>query len=291
MIKHNIQPPSNTVEQNNLADADIADDLEQKNLNYTRPRYDLNPEELKLLESELVESVKAAGLTGQVVATWISPRHKFANVIRNYEAKYFPEVADLDDTTEDETLFLALVDTREGSDRVVHAATISSGTALNNPEARSDDRHGDEEHTGFYSIDDLIDMGNFTKEEFVDYYTSRGIDLSKCIAVETIFRIGDKVKGFNGLRIADLTYLMIMKMFMAGQPEINKSGIFANINRATAISFKWAKLNYQPLMGRRDLKTSDSLRGLDFTPIIIPFDDNNHPIFEKIETAIPELSF
>lgn len=109
----------------------------------SKPRYDLSEEEMKLLENDLIEDVeknvkKGQGFLGRfrrategVYATWLNPDNKYANILRTREAEYFPEVKELTPEVEEDTLFLALVDTREGSKRVVHATTLS-GPALGN---------------------------------------------------------------------------------------------------------------------------------------------------------------
>lgn len=253
------------------------------------PRYDLTPEELQALEAELVKSIEEHGISDGVVAAWITPFHRFANIPRAYESKYFPEVEELTDQEIENSLYLVVVDMREGEKRPVHSTIISRQNVTR--ESLASDEKNDENLTGFYVIDDLIKTGNFTSEEFKEYYESRGYDLDKCISVETNFRIGDKTEKYHGARMSELSYMVIMNMFFESNPEKGKSAVFASINRASSISFRMVGLKFEPLMGRDDFVTSEAERGLIYHPVCIPFDDDNHPVFEKLRLQLPEVTY
>lgn len=259
------------------------------NARTSKPRYDLSPDELGALECDLVETLKELGFRDCVAAAWITPNHEFANIARMHEAKYFPEVQELPDVVEDSTLFLVLADTRDDVDRVVHAATVS-GQDVNRDEARVTPVNQDES-TGFIVVEDLIEMGNFTPQEFRDYYAAAGIDLDRCISVETNFYIGKRAPRFRGMTSSDLAYLAIFEFFMGLQPEFGRAVAFASINRPSIVSFGWIGLEYEPLMGRTDLVTSESQRGLRYVPITIPYNAHNLPIFESMGEGLPKASF
>lgn len=263
--------------------------IAETNIDKPCPRYDLTPEELKTLESEFIHSIEERGITDGIVATWVTPFHRFADIPRVYESQYFPEVEELSDQETENSLYLVLVDMREGEKRPVHSTIISRQNI--SKEGLSSNSDVDKGETGFYVIDDLIKTGNFTAEEFRDYYETKGFDLSKCISVETNFRIGDKVSRYQGVRVPELSYMVVMGMFFDANPEIGKSAVFASINRMSALSFKMAGLKYEPLMGRTDFVTSEAARGLIYHPVCIPYDDDNHPVFEKLALKIPEIIY
>jgi len=252
------------------------------------PRYDLTCEELSALEEKLLKEVdrltkkplhkKAQGIYG----VWIPSRNKYANILRTNEAKYFPEVSELTDEVEDETLFLAMVDTRTESRRVVHATTISGVEQGNNSSQPNS--------SGFITIDELIDMGNFTAEEFREYYRGHEIDTFKSISVDTNFRVGQKVKRIDGIKTADLAYLTVFQFLDRQKPEGATTAVFASINRASIISFKQLGLEFEPLMGRSDLVTPESLEGKDFLPVMIPNNTHNSELFKKLGFQVPEIS-
>lgn len=252
-------------------------------------RYDLTPEQLKSLEDGLVNEVKSCFKEKEegLYAVWLDPDNKYANVIREYESRYFPEVATVTDQEEAGTLFLALVDTRPSANRVVHGVTIS-GVKLeeNTHETAVQPYNG---KTGFIVVDDLIEMGNFNAEEFYKYYSDKGIEIEKCISVETNFRIGDKVELFNGFTPAQLAYTMIFNKLKEGQPQKGKAAIFSSINRASIISFRRVGLQYEPLMGRQDLRTPEQELGKDFTPVAILYNEQNIAIFDHLGDRLPEL--
>ena len=255
------------------------------------PRYDLSGEELNVLEQELVHDIKQQVSDEGVVAVWIYPNHKFANILRAHEANHFPEVSELPQDIEDRSLFFALVDTRGGEDRVVHSTTVSGvlGRRMgevdpNNPDAPAT--------SGFIVIDDLIEMGNFTVEEFWEYYASNGIDLGSSISVETNFRVGDRVSKFKDMNISDIAYLSLFRLLKQRSKNLDtkfdSSVVFASINDNTINSFARVGIVCSPLMGRSDLVTSESEAGLDFKPVTIP---NNAKIFDDIDLVVPELTY
>lgn len=246
----------------------------------SQPRYDLSKEELAQLESSLVSQIKESHGDGVIVPVLISPESRFANIVRTYEAEYFPEVKELPAEVESNTVFLALVDTRDGIDRVVHATTLSGFDIDGAPNTEAD--VAEEQSTGFIVTDDLVSMGNFTPAEFKEYYISRGYDLQKCLSVETNFIVGERPPLFNGLRTADVAYLAVFQMFMTRNPEVGRAAIFSSINHASTQSFARVGVQCLPLMGRNDLVTSESMQGLEYKPVAIPYNDTSRHLFDNI---------
>ncbi len=249
-------------------------------------RYDLRPNEIELLESEILEAAKNIKPNGMVCA-WIAPRHKFSNLLRTYEAQKFPEVTQLPDDIEDRSLFLALIDTRRGVERVVHSTTISGLIGRKAGELLDQDGNP-HETSGFIVIDDLVEMGNFTNEEFWQYYSSRGVDLSNSMSVETNFRVGERVDKLDGLSSSDIAYLCLFRLLKSRSKNLSKSVVFASINGDSIHSFERVGIRCEPLMGRTDLRTSESQQGLEFKPVAIP---SNAEIFDYIDLDVPQLTF
>lgn len=249
--------------------------------------YDLSSEEVKALEGELVDHVREHISDEGVAAVLIPGNHVYADTVRNYEAEYFPEVKDLPEGIEEDTLFIAFVDTRPGIDRVVHATTITGYQEDTQKALEQNDT--DSTSTNFVVVNDLIEMGNFTAEEFREYYTSRGVKLEECIAVETNFRVGERVEDFNGISTVDLAYLTTFGLAIRNNPELGEAGVFANINRASLASFSRVGLKYELLMGRDDMVTSESLEGKEYLPIFIPYSEDTQHLFQGMGLRLPEL--
>jgi len=248
------------------------------------PRYDLDPDELNALETELVEAVKGGISSEGITAVWLGPRHRFANIIRTHEARFFPEVQDSSVADESMTLFLALVDTRPGSNGVVHGATVCVAGALDEGSvARS------AVGTGFITIDNLIDLGNFSAEEFGSYYASANIDLRYCLSVETNFRIGQRVPNVWGLSSSAIAYLMVFRFLVRCGARRNRAVVFADVNRVSRASFQRTGIMYAPLMGRTDLVTPEASLGRSSFPVTLPFDDACHDLFLTMRADVPEI--
>lgn len=255
------------------------------------PRYDLSPEELSSLENELVGEVKERYPQEGVVTVWLSPKNKFSDFVRCHEAQYFPEVEEVSEEDEENTLFMALVDTRPSSNRVVHAATIT-GINYRNEDGRpvvGDHQPGSDGETGFFTVDNLIERGNFTAQEFYDYYAQKGLDIKKCISVETNFRIGEKAEKYHGLRTSDIAYLKFFKMLERTDPALGKSAVFATINKASMISFQRIGLACEPLMGREGMSTQESAEGRESLPVAIPYDEATQKLFNSMDVPAPEI--
>jgi hypothetical protein len=256
----------------------------------SKPNYDLSPEELKSLETELVDDVDKISKEGKFkhkkpgfYAVWLASDNKYTNILRTNEAGYFPEVKELTDDVEDETTFLAMVDTRKETRRVVHATTVS-GISKDPEKLRNEGK------SGFITIDELIDLGNFTAAEFQQYYNDHNIDVQSSIAVDTNFRVGKVSEGVDGLQTADLAYLAVFQLGSRQETGENENAIFASINRHTIISFRRLGLQVEPLMGRDDLITPESKHGKNFFPVMIPYNKHNVDLFKAMNYVVPEIS-
>lgn len=257
------------------------------------PNYQLSEEELRSLEHELVETVQLASKNllaedddvqkDDIYATWLPSTSKFTNILRTHEASYFPEVAELPIETEANSTFLAMVDTRPEYKRVVHATTVSGIDSEQVGEERKNGR------TGFITIDDLIEEGNFTSEEFLDYYKNMGIDLNRSFSVDTNYRIGEKTTNDDGLSSPDLAYLTLFQLLRSRTLGSVTTAIFASINKDSIDSFKRIGLEYEPLMGRTDLVTSESREGKDFLPVMLPWSKSNRDLFKSMDYTVVEL--
>ena len=250
------------------------------------PRYDLDPDQFNALEAGLVDDVRGGANSEGITAVWLGPGHRYANIIRTQEARLFPEVHESSAADEDKTVFLALVDTRPGSSRVVHGATVCGAGAL--------DEGGSSAvaaavSTGFITIDNLIDLGNFSAYEFESYYTSRNIDLTRCLSVETNFRIGQRVPHAWGLSTATIAYLMIFRFLVRCGAGRNRAVVFADVNRVSRISFQRTGIIYAPLMGRTDLVTPEAALGRSSFPVTLPIDDTFHELFLAMRADVPEV--
>src|ERR1019366_1662425 len=155
-------------------------------------RYDLSPKERGELETELAGlAVEQYGPDGPgLYGLWVPYDSPYANISRTSEKEHFPEANEVDLSVEQNSEFYLVIDTRAGKHRAVHSATITGVT---------DVKRENELPTDMVVIDDLVEMGNFSHKEFYQYYQDIGVDVTKCIAVETNLRIGEKVPSQSGV--------------------------------------------------------------------------------------------
>jgi hypothetical protein len=248
------------------------------------PKYDLDPDQLNALEAELVDAIRGGACSEGITAVWIGPEHRFANIIRTHEALPFPEAQDLSAADESKTLFLALVDTRPGSSRVVHGATVCGAGA---PDEGS--IAGSAVSTGFITIDSLIELGNFSACEFESYYASGNIDLTRCLSVETNFRVGQRVPDAWGLSTSAIAYLMFFRFLVRSGARRNRALVFADVNSVSRLSFQRTGIMWAPLMGRTDLVSPEAALGRSSVPVTLPFDDACHDLFLTMRADVPEV--
>jgi hypothetical protein len=246
-----------------------------------------------MLDKEMVAAVKNVHPEEGVYSALIDPGHPFSNFVRGHESRFFPEVTNFPTELEKDTLLFALVDTRSSSNRVVHVGTIS-GRGLHN-DAEGAELEPQERRTGFLSADELVDLGNFTSEEFENYYTKRGVDLGRSISVETNIKVGGSVEKYHGVRTVDLGYLTLVGLIEQNQPDISntevKAAVFASINLPQTLSFERVGVDCEPLMGRTDLVTPESRLGRKSTPVAIIYDEHCKEIFSQMGPQLPSVRF
>ncbi|MEI7683272.1 MAG: hypothetical protein WCJ24_03170 [Candidatus Saccharibacteria bacterium] len=269
----------------------------EKRAQESEPRYDLSEKEMELLERDLLEDLEKQlrpkrrlskerrnyKLPEKIYAVWLDPDSRYANVVRTREAELFPEVKELPPEIEADTKFVAFVDTRKGKRRIVHATTISG--VEQGP--KDLDR---ETHTGFTTIDDLIDMGNFTAQDFRNYYAEKKIDLDSSVSIDTNFRVGEWVKDFEDINVAFLAYVTIFKILERRRPEVGDAGAFCSINQKSIDSFISFGLDCELLMGRQDFTTSEAARGEQYLPAVVRVDDSTRAVFDGLVDKIEEVT-
>jgi hypothetical protein len=242
------------------------------------PRYDLDASEMAQRESEMVDMVKEAhGET--VAALWLPSDSPYAEVIRTHEVGHFPEIAEIMKPYETESEFLTLVDTRANEDRVVHGFRISSP-------ALTEISTGNEVNIAF--VQDLLASGQFSKEAFVRYYKGSGIDLKKCVSVETNFRVGKRVEGVFGAPTAQLGYLSLFHAVSKGV-NAGEGAVFAHLNQPATLSLGQVGVEYEPIMGNPDIKTPTINGQYDtkYRPVAIPINEHNIALFTNLGAIAP----
>jgi len=253
------------------------------------PNYTLDPETMQAMEQQIIADARQISDNG-VVAVWMDPTHELSNLFRSYEAQFFPEVAEgVDEYYENHQQYLAVVDTRgEGS-----IAQIATLMPFDDPA----DHPGDSEaaqRTGFYTIDSLVDLENFTVDEFLEYYRSRGVDLDACVSVETnlktSIKTGKKMEDYHDLKAADLVYLTLFYKLIDQQAPVDGTLIFATISPDQIGSFERNGIPFEPLMGRSDFVTEEAAEGKESVPVTIKF-KAGFDIFSNVDMRLPELTY
>jgi hypothetical protein len=216
--------------------------------------YALPEKRLRKLEGAMVAEVKERYTEPDVYVAWIGPDHPYADVVRTLEARQFPEIPEVvSPAVEQRSLFMAVVDTRDETDRIIHAARLS-GAHLNELDNRLSLEEGS---TGFIVTDELIQKGELSLEDFESYCEQHGFIPDHFVSVETNFRVGGRVANYNGLRISDVGYFSFFKKTLEAGAEGTEGGVFASINRASkislgAIGIEWISI---PTQGTDDSDT------------------------------------
>lgn len=242
------------------------------------PDYNLSETQIRYLEADLANRItRDMGLEEDLYSLWVDPNSIYSNIARTNEKKYWKYMPEIMSEHEDQSLFLMLFDTRNDRNEVVHGTRISGFR----PEGLRDDNS----QTGLIIIDDIINSNQgLTAKYFRDYYTSRGIDLMKCITVESNVSIS-RTKRYNGLHTPDLAYLSIFKNLISRGGNPDDSYVFAVINMPTVLSFGRIGLDYESLAGMKTLRTPSTPGEFDdnFLPVAIPHTQESHKIFQDIE--------
>lgn len=241
------------------------------------PIYQMSEDELRDAEDQLFAYLKSNTATDSDVYTvWLPSGHSFSNIVRHYETEIFPEIPEIVESYEDRCLFLAVVDMRDVSPKVVHGFRFSSkGELSENFEGKL--------LTGMPFIDDIINSNqDLTAEMFFEYYRGIGVDLDKSISVETNFRI-DKVDDYNGVPISQVGYLALFNY--VNKQEINhNASIFAHLNIPAIKSLGAIGVTYKDIAEIPGLKTPTIGGEFDsnYSPVDIPFSEENVHIFEQL---------
>lgn len=255
------------------------------------PRYNLSELEIANGESELSRIVQEQfGEKQDVYALWIDSRHPLSNVVRSIELQeYFDEIEDVMRDYEDQSMFLTLYDTRGERGRIAHIFRIS-GAGLDDEKGVIAQHERDANRTGIVLIDDIINSGqNFTAQDFYDYYDKIGLDVDRCISVETnLKRKAVETDKYNGLPLSQIGYISLFKLVEARGLAVGEAAVFAHLNSAAIISLQAVGMEYEPIAGRDDLKTptvnKDGSTDFDegYKPVAIPATTKNMQIFHDL---------
>lgn len=249
------------------------------------PRFDLDTEELRAVELEMSDNARE--LFGDTVSiAWVSADHPFSNFFRTHESRYFPEVEETDPEYDVNQVYLAVVDTRDGRSEVVHGASL-----MGFREVLDADGEVDQSKTGLYTVDSLIEYGNFSRSEFEAYYSGVGIDFSQSIGIETNFRTSEKFERFFGMKSSDLAYLTVVNSLIAGNAPIGKTLVFATINQMQIDSLSRVGVDIEPLMGRDDFRTEEAELGGYSMPAVVLINDRCVEIFGSKELSLPSVVY
>jgi hypothetical protein len=256
--------------------------------NTTEPRHDLGPEEFAAVEAALVRDIEAHFPPEGLYVARISAHHAYANLVRTLEyCGDFEEVADLMAPYEPNFVFLAIVDTRPGARRIVHAFRIGL------PEFGSAHAH---DLTGMALLDDMITSNQgLTLTSVQEHYESQGVRLAQAMSVETNFRVGEKVESpIPGIRISDFGYLSVFYLLQEREAPV----IFAHQNKVALLSLGQLGLAYDPIAGVKGLRTpsvdDDGNPYFDdrYTPLAIPASRHNVQVFKELAAfTVPEVAF
>jgi hypothetical protein len=220
----------------------------------------LSEVEFEGTEMKFVGELRERGFADDVVCVWLTADEEYANLVRTLEARTFPELPELMADYEHVSVFGALVDPR-GEGRIAHGFRLS--TAASNPEAPVS-RSG----LGMPLVDDLFDSGQgLDPAVFIRYYQEAGVDLTKCISVETNFVVGSRTKSNNGQATPVLAYLSMFSILENIGVETGNACIFTHLNRPASISLGAMGVEYGPIAGRQDLQT----------PTVVGFDSRYRP--------------
>lgn len=228
-------------------------------------RYDLTPTEIDEERARLLDHVASEAGTEPVVVAWVHPDASAANVIRTMEAEVFPEItAFMSDEVEERSRFLVVVDRAE-EPRLVHVFRVTGGRF--GPAPASGDV------IGIPMVDEVIEANDdVTAAEVLAYYREHGIDLWRCIAVETNFRIAGG-RAASGLRWSDYAYLGAFGELMRGEDYPNDRGIFAHMNEPAVRSLAAIGVTSDPFAGRPELRSPAAQEGTyddRYSPLFIP---------------------
>lgn len=245
------------------------------------PRYDLSVEEVNELQGALITDLnQRVNEHPDLYSVWLQPHLPYADLVRKFETKYWGDMSDIMAAHEDESLFLALVDLREGNNnQIVHGFRVSAALpAVERAEGEAP------ESTGLVLIDDIAQSGqDFSVAEFLDYYRQRGFNPAKFITVETNFRVA-KAPRYNDLPMAQIGYISVFEMLSRSGVSENETAIFAALNKLAVLSLKGAGIEYEPIAGRPELRipVADGEFDDNYTAVAIPASKANLKVFSTL---------
>ena len=257
-----------------------------------QPNYHLDEAELEAAKQELYGRIEETqGDKKDLFAVWIQPSDPLADIVRTEERAFFPEMEELIEDYEDLCVFLAVVDGRGDEKKLVHAFRFSG----QRKDTKEVDDNGDAV-TGMPFIDDIIQSGQgLTTEDFVSFYEAQGTDLSKCISVETNFKI-EAVDEYNGVPVSQIGYLALFNLVDSTSPNLgeNEAAIFAHLNIPAIKSLSAAGVEYEDLAGVPGLRTptvGETKFDDKYQPVAIPSTVGNVEVFRVLATiGAPEIS-
>jgi hypothetical protein len=218
-----------------------------------------------------------------LVALWVAADDASADALRTLESRAFPGVEGfITPAVERASTFLVLLDRRVGEDAIVHVMR-ASGPMLQGARRRLEPGDG----TGFVMVDEIVASGQgVTAGAFADHAAAAGLDLDRCVAVETHFRVAETPKR-GGLRAGSLAYLALFAQFVAHGFAPGRSAVFAHVNEASLRSFRALGVRPEPFMGRAGLRSPAAEPATfeeGYAPVTIPVDA---ALVERIRAAIP----
>lgn len=248
-------------------------------------RYHLPKEEFESIQAEMVAKVKEEHGENTVSAVVMGPESPYADLVRTLEVmpERWPEMEEIMKSYETNCQYVALVDTRDGADRIVHAFRLSN-LALGEK-----DELGPDASLQAALLQDLVNSGQISDEDLREHYRERGVDLSRSVSVESNFIVGDRTPAFNGLKTSDLGYLTIFTLAAKAMGDHNAS-IFAHLNKPAKISLGRAGVQYRNVADRENLKTPTTGGKMDanFQPVEIPATEHNVQLFKDLQPfALP----
>ncbi len=223
-------------------------------------------------DRNVLMETRATSVSDRPLVIWVPASHPSFRALEAEEAQVFPTAPALFGADSSQFCFLTLV--IDGALRHLMRLSVPAMT-------------GDEEIP--FLIKDLLRSGQgLDLAETLDFYASRGIDLYRCLSVETNLRIGDQLEGVSS---ADQSYLALFTL----SNELGCNAIFAHLNEPAVKSLSRVGLEWEHVSGRGDLRTPGAFGSEefddDYTPVCIPRTSHNEAMFEALAEVTPEAAW
>lgn len=259
-------------------------------------RYNLSSEEMEHGIKELIEiATNIHGPEEDVFTVWVSWNHPLSNVVRTAEASRIPEMPEVMEGNEHRSLFLATIDTRDGQKELARGFRISGAGFDMDSYDTSEMPKITNDSTGFALIDDIISSGQeFTIDDYYSYCEKTGIDTSRCICVESNFKVDEekRFEPYNGLPLSQIGYVALFQL--VENRGADGAAVFTTLNKDAIASLDFLGVEYSPF-ANRNLKTPtvlDGVKGFDeqYTPVTIPSVPQNLELFRGLlNFAAPDI--